>query len=145
MCERQTALLFLAAASLAGCAAEPESAPPTRAPAAVAIGDPVDCVSTSLIQNTRVHDDRTIDFVMRNGTIYRNTLPTSCPGLGFEERFGYRTTLGRLCSSDTITVLQSGGRGPICGLGEFVPIRLTEETEDGENGEDAEDAEDAER
>jgi hypothetical protein len=128
MRERMAALLLLASASLAGCAEEPQTNPATRAPAAVAVGDEVDCISTNLIANTEVHDDRTIDFVMRGGTIYRNTLPVACSSLGFEERFAYRTTIGRLCSVDTITVLQSGGiNGPTCGLGKFVPVRLVKE------------------
>ena len=121
------ALLFAAAAAaLAGCIAQPRTTPDSRAPAAVAAGEPVNCISLSSISNTQVHDDRTIDFVMRNGTIYRNTLPVSCSSLGFERRFAYRTTLSQLCSTDTITVLQSGGvNGPSCGLGQFVPVRLT--------------------
>lgn len=127
MSHRHTALLLLAVASLAGCTAEPETSPSaSRAPAAVAAGEPVNCVSTGSIDDTRVHDDRTIDFVMRDGTVYRNTLPVACGPLGFERRFAYRTTTSRLCSTDTITVLQSGGVGqPTCGLGEFVPVRLT--------------------
>lgn len=117
-----------AAVALGACTAETDRADEIRAPAAVAVGDPVNCVETNLIANTRVHDDRTIDFEMRGDRIYRNTLPYRCSGLGFQERFAYKTTIGRLCSTDTITVLQSGGvNGPTCGLGEFVPVRLTGE------------------
>ena len=128
MTRRPIMLLIAAAvAPLAGCTTEPGTTPASRAPAAAAVGEPVNCVSTGSIDNTRVHDDRTIDFVMRDGTVYRNTLPVSCSPLGFEKRFSYRTTSARLCSSDTITVLQSGGVGaPTCALGQFVPIQLTE-------------------
>ncbi|MBN9505582.1 MAG: hypothetical protein J0I69_06100 [Altererythrobacter sp.] len=120
-------LIAAAAASLAGCTAEPASTPRTNAPAAVAVGEAVDCVSTGEIDDTRVRDNRTIDFVMRDGKVYRNTLPVACSPLGFEKRFAYRTTTARLCSSDTITVLQSGGVGaPTCGLGKFVPVNLKE-------------------
>jgi hypothetical protein len=118
--------LVAAAAALAACTAQADRAEEVRAPAAVAVGEPVSCIETSLISDTRVHDDRTIDFEMRGGRLYRNTLPYRCSSLGFEERFGYKTTIGRLCSTDTITVLQSGGiNGPTCGLGRFVPIQLT--------------------
>jgi hypothetical protein len=118
--------LLTAMLPLAGCTAEPGTTPASNAPAAVAAGEAVDCIPTANIGNTRVHDDRTIDFVMRDGTVYRNTLPVQCNPLGFEKRFAYRTTSARLCSSDTITVLQSGGVGaPTCGLGEFVPVNLT--------------------
>ena len=127
MTKRLAAPILLAAGALAGCAAEADTTAEIRAPAAVAVGEPESCISTSRIDTTRVHDDHTIDFVLTDGTIYRNTLPTGCSGLGFEERFGYETTIGRLCSTDTITVLRSGGiNGPTCGLGEFVPVRYTE-------------------
>jgi hypothetical protein len=128
MTRRSIILLITAAAPLAACTVEPETtaSAASTAPAAVAAGEAVDCVPTGSIDNTRVHDNRTIDFVMRDGTVYRNTLPVACSPLGFEKRFTYRTTTARLCSSDTITVLQAGGVGaPTCGLGKFVPIRLT--------------------
>ena len=91
-------------------------------------GAPVDCVLVDRIRNTVVHDDYTIDFVLTGGDVYRNTLPNRCPGLGFEERFAYEASTGRLCQVDTITVLQPGaaGRGPRCGLGAFVPVRYAE-------------------
>ena len=122
------ALMAAAALPLAACTAERDSGGRAGAPAAVAVGDPVNCVQTSLIRDTRVHDDSTIDFHMRNNTIFRNTLPNRCSGLGFERRFAYRTTIGRLCNVDTITVLRSGGiNGPSCGLGQFVPVELTDD------------------
>jgi hypothetical protein len=102
-----------------------DRAPVTRAPAATVIGEPVNCVDTSRIRDTKVHDDSTIDFRMVNGTIYRNTLPNRCNGLAVQDQFGYRTQQGRLCAIDTITVLNTGGiSGPTCGLGQFVPVTL---------------------
>jgi hypothetical protein len=88
-------------------------------------GKAVDCVQLRQINNTRVRDDRTIDFHMLGGKIYRNTLPHSCPGLGFEEKFMYKTSLSQLCSVDIITVLTDAGglhRGASCGLGKFQPM-----------------------
>jgi len=88
-------------------------------------GPPVDCVDIIRIRNTRVLDDRTIDFEMTDGKVLRNTLPHQCPSLGFEESFSYSTSLSRLCSVDTITVLQQAGgihRGASCGLGQFQPV-----------------------
>ena len=118
-------LLFIVA--LAGCAAEADTTPRIDAPAAEIVGEPVRCIQTGRIDNTRVHDDYTIDFEMLGGDIYRNTLPNGCPQLGFDRRFAYELTTNRLCSNDTITVLQSGGgRGVTCGLGEFVPIRYAD-------------------
>nr|WP_166178835.1 DUF6491 family protein [Altererythrobacter segetis] len=96
------------------------------APAVVAAGRPVDCVRVADILETKVYDDQTIDFIMRNGTRYRNTLASRCPDLGREKRFGYKITTGNLCSVDTITVLIQGSSipGPTCGLSQFAPVAL---------------------
>ncbi len=92
----------------------------------MANGAPVDCVSLRQIRSTKVVDDRTIDFRMAGGKTLRNSLPHSCPRLKFEDRFSYRTSLGQLCSIDTIRVLHDyGGRlqeGAGCGLGKFQPV-----------------------
>lgn len=87
-------------------------------------GKPESCVQIQQIRETRVRDDRTIDFYMRGGKVYRNTLPQTCPRLGFERRFSYRTSLNRLCSVDIITVLllTPPQRGAFCGLGQFQPV-----------------------
>ena len=118
--------LAVAAAALTACTAEMDRETEIRAPAVEVVGEAKRCIETNRIQNTVVHDDRTIDFDLGRET-YRNTLPARCAGLGFEERFAYKTTIGQLCSIDTITVLRSGGiNGPTCGLGEFVPVRYVE-------------------
>jgi len=89
-------------------------------------GEVKDCLQIRSFRQTRVLDDSTIDFVMNNGDVYRNTLPHSCPTLGFEEKFLYKTSLSQICSVDIITVLrQAGGSldgGPSCGLGKFAKV-----------------------
>ena len=90
------------------------------------IGEPKSCVLRSNIRSTDVFDDQTIDFVMRNGDIYRNNLPSKCSGLGFEEAFSYKTSTNRLCNVDIIRVLDTTAgrldtRGA-CGLGKFQQI-----------------------
>ena len=97
------------------------------------IGEPKSCVLRSNIRSTDVIDDQTIDFIMRNGDIYRNKLPSRCSGLGFEEAFSYRTSTNRLCNVDIIRVLdQTGGqlqtRGA-CGLGRFQKIEKIQKAE----------------
>ncbi|AMK23726.1 hypothetical protein [Sphingobium sp. TKS] len=115
----------LALAMAFACAAAPtlaKTAPDNLVPA----GKPVDCVQITSIRSTNVRDDRTIDFIMNGNKVYRNTLPYSCPSLGFEKRFLYKTSLSQLCSVDIITVLYEAGglqRGASCGLGEFQPMR----------------------
>lgn len=87
-------------------------------------GPPVSCIFSHDIRETRVRDDSTIDFYMNGGKVYRNKLPNSCPELGFEERFGYETSIDQLCNVDIIHVLHSSPpmRGASCGLGQFQPI-----------------------
>lgn len=110
------ALLF----ALGSASAQAEKPAPAEM---VAVGEAKDCVFTQHIRNTRVHDDQTIDFIMLNGDIYRNTLPYRCSRLGFEEAFSYKSSTSQLCSVDIISVLdRTGGglsRGASCGLGKF--------------------------
>lgn len=95
--------------------------------AMVEVGEPVSCLQASRIRSTTVVDDRSIDFRMLDGTIYRNRLPYQCPGLGAERIFSYRLWSPQLCKVDTITVLYSAAGwlrpGALCGLGPFVPVR----------------------
>lgn len=88
-------------------------------------GEPVACIDRARLRDTTVWDDRTIDFRMAGGQIYRNTLPSKCSQLGFQQAFAYVARTNRICSVDTITVLQTGGtpqRGATCGLGMFQPV-----------------------
>jgi hypothetical protein len=95
-----------------------------KAPDAVrAVGEPKSCVPISSIRSTKVIDNNMIEFRMAGGKTYRNTLPHSCPGLKFEDRFSYRTSLNQLCNVDIIRVLNNYGgqltEGAGCGLGKF--------------------------
>lgn len=94
------------------------------------VGEPVSCVNLSQIRSTKVIDNSTIDFHMSGKKIYRNSLPQSCPGLKFEDRFSYRTSISQLCSVDIVRVLHDQGgqliEGAGCGLGKFQPVeRIT--------------------
>ncbi len=99
--------------------------PPVRV-----VGEPESCISIVQIRQSKVRDDRTIDFEMTGSKVYRNTLPNRCSRLGFEEAFTYETSLTRLCNTDIIYPLESVGgtlrRGAGCGLGEFVPVEYVE-------------------
>ncbi|OBX18768.1 hypothetical protein A9995_09345 [Erythrobacter sp. QSSC1-22B] len=115
---------------LAGCApTEGEDRFVSEAPMASVTGDPVNCLNTAMVRQSRVHDDRTIDFEVGSRT-YRNTLGPGCGGLGFEKSFTYRTSINRLCSGEIIYVLRTIGgqldRGAACSLGEFVPIEYVD-------------------
>lgn len=113
-----TASLLLGA-SLAQ-AAEPAPAPAPATPPAAP--QTVDCLDLIQIDRTQVLDDQTILFHMKNRKIWKNTLPYKCPQLGFEKAFKYKTSIGRICNVDMITVLHTGGgimEGATCGLGKF--------------------------
>lgn len=118
-------MMVTAGALLAGCASQSDR-PARTMVEMVPAGDPVSCVQTNRIRNTEVVDDRTIDFIMNDGAIFRNTLPNSCPGLGFERAFSYATSINQLCNVSIITVVNQGGgprRGASCGLGMFQPVK----------------------
>lgn len=92
---------------------------------------PQDCVLVSLIDETDAVDDQNLIFRMRGDKVYRNHLPRKCPGLERENRIAYEARSARLCSIDTITVLEQGfGRGLqdgfTCRLGAFIPLSPAE-------------------
>lgn len=89
------------------------------------IGEPVNCLLLQKIRETKVIDGATIDFHTRDGKVYRNRLPNSCPQLGFERAFSYQTSIAQLCNVDIVTVILINSpmqRGASCGLGKFTPI-----------------------
>ena len=122
---------FVAAAVLvAGCMTDGAATPSQQADAwalenARPVGEPESCIIINRIRTSNVRAADVIDFEMTDGRIMRSRLPHSCPGLTFEERFSYRTSINRLCSVDTITVLDTVGRpGASCGLGEFQQVEI---------------------
>lgn len=114
---------------LAGCTAQngmQQTARADRVPAAKPAGPMQGCIPLAQIRESRVRDDRTIDFRV-GSQWYRNTLPYQCSSLGFERAFSYETSLSQLCSTDIIHVIEHAGgpsRGAACGLGRFVPVEL---------------------
>lgn len=119
-----------AALLLAGLAVAPSTARDRdMVPPATPTGPARDCVSLLDLRESRVRNDRVIDFMTSRRRAYRVTLPDACPGLGMERAFSYATSLSQLCRQDFITVLrQVGGLQPgaSCGLGPFQPVELAE-------------------
>jgi hypothetical protein len=112
---------------VASCAPAPTQAP-APAPQTAASTPARSCVELARISEARVVNDRTIDFHLRDGSVLRNTLPNACPSLGIEKAFTYSTSLSRLCSTDIITVIHTGGgprTGASCGLGSFAAVAPT--------------------
>ncbi|OYT69033.1 MAG: hypothetical protein CFK52_14160 [Chloracidobacterium sp. CP2_5A] len=115
--------IALAAPALAESRSERRAA---QMSAWVEAGDPQDCIQLNRIRETRVLSDQVIDFIMDNGQLFRNTLPAKCPQLGFQESFGYQTSINQLCNVDIITVIIPGigpNTGASCGLGRFTPMK----------------------
>ncbi len=121
--------LLIAPLALVGCVQEqPRSVTQSRVPAAEVLGVGQSCVPITSLGDSRIRDNRTIDFIRGGNKGWRVTLPLDCPGLASANAFSYETSLSQLCSTDIIHVLDNAGglhRGASCGLGEFVPIRLS--------------------
>lgn len=83
------------------------------------------CIYVDRIDQTRIVDERSILFFMRDRTVLQNVLPRSCPGLRATDRIKYDVTLGRLCANEFVTQLIDIGSyapGGLCKIGMFVPI-----------------------
>jgi hypothetical protein len=129
MVSRLSLLIALAPLALNGCMPADAASGPrgSNGPAVRITGEPVSCIRINQFNETRVRDNRTVDFMRNSRQGWRNTLPDSCPGLAVENAFTYKNSTGELCSVDVIYVLETAGglsRGPACGLGRFVPIEL---------------------
>ena len=123
---KRSIILVAAFATTAISGSAPAAKDRKAIPAATPSGKPLSCIPITQIRETRVYGDKTIDFHMSGGKVYRNTLPYDCNSLGFEERFSYKTSISQLCSTDIITVLRTpiSSSGPSCGLGQFQPVML---------------------
>jgi len=80
------------------------------------------CLYTYQIDRTKVVDAKTIDFRMRDGTVYRNVLQHSCTTLPFYG-FVYVVHVDQICDNlQSIRVLTSN---ETCLLGAFTrcPVR----------------------
>lgn len=113
------ALLGVAAFSLTGAAAAQEDEEE-------ASNEPMRCLSMNSIRSTKVLDDGRVLFFNARDKVYLNRLDRECLGLSRSGVFEYKVQSGarhaRLCSTDSITVLDTSGRGLNCGLGMFEPL-----------------------
>lgn len=86
------------------------------------------CLNAENLTGAVIHEDDTIDLVMRGGERWRMTLQDSCPGLGFYRGFYIRQTNdGEICARRDSIHDRSGGE---CGIGSFkrlVPAKETRE------------------
>lgn len=86
-------------------------------------GAPQRCIDIRRIRRIEPIGNHTLLFHTGGGDVWRNRLTRSCPGLRPHSRFLYEPRGGRLCSIDTVYLLEDDGfgfrRGVGCSLGEF--------------------------
>jgi len=92
--------------------------------------EPLRCLSMNSIRSTRIVDDYRVLFFSARDKAFLNRLDRECLGLSRSGTFEYKVQSGarhaRLCSTDSITVLEPAGRGLNCGLGMFEPLTQEE-------------------
>jgi hypothetical protein len=123
-------IVLTAAIGAAGCTYHDRDIPKSHSadnlPPVRVTGPAESCIPIP-ISESRVRDNRTIDFYSGPHRGWRNVLPQNCPGLGSERAFSYETSLSKLCSTDIIHVLSTAGglhREGSCGLGQFTPVEF---------------------
>ena len=117
-----TALLgSVAALSLASAAAQDDEE---------GSDEPLRCMSMNSIRSTKILDDQRVLFIQGRDKVFLNRLDRECLGLFRNGTFTYKVQSGarhaRLCDTDSITVLETTGRGLNCGLGRFEPLSQAE-------------------
>ncbi len=123
-----TSLCALGALSTAAwaMAETSERQPPEELAKYTVTGETESCLSLTSIRQSKPLDDYNILFMTRGGDTYLNQLSSRCSGLGFEKSFTYATSLNKLCNTDIIRVISTGGGGTFtrgsCGLGTFEKV-----------------------
>jgi hypothetical protein len=92
--------------------------------------EPLRCLSMNGIRSTKILDDQRVLFIQGRDKVFLNRLDRECLGLFRNGTFTYKVQSGarhaRLCDTDSITVLETTGRGLNCGLGRFEPLSQAE-------------------
>lgn len=90
-----------------------------------------DCIESHRIRNIRFRDDETAIIQVTGGKQVLMTLERRCPGIR-SRGFLHQTRINRLCTSDSLRVIDTGS---ICMIRDFTPF--LEDTADEKAGEDA--------
>jgi hypothetical protein len=83
----------------------------------------VTCLKAREIDRTKQVNFNTIDVHMRDGSVYRNTMSTSCSSLRFAG-FMHRSFDGEICDQQSFNI-QTGG---LCSIGVFKKMLAAPET-----------------
>lgn len=124
---RKLAALLLGAALAAAPAAAERRSPEAELARALegrVAGEPVSCIDLHRVRNSRVIPGTAIIWDA-GGTVYVNRPENGADALNRWDTMVIRTPTGRLCSVDTVTMVDSPTRmmTGIVFLGEFVPYR----------------------
>ena len=115
---RTGAVATVLAGFLAACTSASTTA---GAPAAsTSAGIENSCINPTQITRQEVLSDQEIRFELRNGEVWVNRLPRTCPGLKFQQGFAWDVRGTLVCSNEQrITVKDEG---TTCMLGEFAKL-----------------------
>jgi len=80
------------------------------------------CLNVTRIRNTHALDDRTIEYRMWDGSVWRNTLAAPCPHLASQAVGTFTQVLhdSWVCANTQHITLKTG---TVCRLGEFTRVR----------------------
>lgn len=99
------------------------------------IGESRNCIDRRQMKRADAVDNENVNFIMSDGTIYRNILLNSCSILRDADRFSYNAaSRSQLCRGDRISSLEIIGNIPrtfgSCSLGSFQEIKMIEKSDD---------------
>jgi hypothetical protein len=80
------------------------------------------CLTTYLIDSTKIVDAKTILFKMKNGTVWRNNLRSPCIGLRFN---GFQYVLHTLDICDAAVSIRVLRTNEVCMLGTFTKVETS--------------------
>lgn len=84
-------------------------------------GKMLNCISLPRIRSTQILDDQTILFKLTDKSVYLNEFPHACPQLKSMDAYTHRSSLNKICSLDSIRVLDTTLVQELagCSLGKF--------------------------
>jgi hypothetical protein len=112
------AVALVLAGFLSACTAADTSGttPPTTPRASIQDS----CINPTEITKQTILSDQEIRFELRNGEVWLNTLPRSCPGLKFQQGFSWEVRGTLVCSNQEMIRVKDDGT--TCMLGEFARL-----------------------
>ena len=78
------------------------------------------CINPVDIKKQTIVSDQEIRFEMRNGDVWANNLPRTCPGLKFRQGFEWEVHGQLACSNQQMITVKD--EGSVCLLGAFTKL-----------------------